>query len=146
MYADPNAPVRIALEMRLTGSSNVILAPQRGNDFGSISIETLTILPTGTDTWASFIQTVADKWTSYTDPTTGKPILAKPHWAKQWQGLKVHNKPIEEYFSQVVYKDAFVEFKKEFEAIVTKRKSTVAETLARFGDPTMAKLVFGDLK
>lgn len=41
-----------------------------------------------------------------------------------------------------MYKDAFQEFRQEFESIVTATGSTVEQTLSMFGDPTMANMIF----
>ena len=51
--------MRVALEMRLTGGSDVLLAPQRGND-ATAAIEVLTTLVTPAEDWQSFMQDVAD--------------------------------------------------------------------------------------
>lgn len=140
MYANAEtAPVRVALEMRLTGSSNVVLAPQRSNDQGTVSIEILTTLSTDAKDWAAFMQQVTDKWTGYAYPPNAHP---RPHWAKQWSGLNVKGMPIEQYFKELAYKEAIQEFKVGFGAIVTKRGGSVDNTLARFGNTTMQRLLF----
>ena len=143
MYARKDAPVRVALEMRLTGGSNVLLAPQRGNP-ATASIEVLTTLITPKDDWATFMQVVADKWTSYGDVrgANGKIVRPRPHWAKQYAGLQVHGKPIEQYFKEDAYPEAFQEFRTVFEGIVKARGSTVEETLARFGNGLMERLIW----
>ena len=144
MYSRKDAPVRVALELRLTGSSNVLLAPQRGNT-ATASIEVLTTLITPKDDWASFMQLVADRWTSYGEVKnveTGQVSVARPHWAKQWSGLQVHGKPVQSYLKEDAYAQAFAEFRKTFEAIVKKRGSTVEETLGRFGNGLMTSLIW----
>lgn len=142
IYSRKDAPVRVALEMRLTGGSEVVLAPQRGNT-GTISIEVLTTLVTPQDDWLSFMQQVADKWTAYDiRDAAGNALLPRPHWAKQWAGLQVRGKPVEQYFREDAYRGAFAEFRQAFEGIVTKRGSTVEETRARFGNALMERLIF----
>ncbi|CAL1712310.1 unnamed protein product [Somion occarium] len=142
MYSRKDAPVRVALEMRLTGGSNVLLAPQRGNA-GTVSIEVLTTLITPKDDWQTFMQQIADKWTSYDlKDENGNTLYPRPHWAKQWGGLQIHGKPIERYFREDAYKDAFSEFRKTFGNIVTSRGSSVDETLKMFGTVTMERLIF----
>ena len=142
MYANPDAPVRVALEMRLTGGSDVLLAPQRGNTQGTASIEVLTTLTTPPDVWQKFRQTMADIWTSYKDEE-GNYLNARPHWAKEWEGLKVRGKDIKQYLKEDAYKDAFPAFRQTFESIVTSRGGTVEETRARFGNALMNDLIFG---
>ncbi|KAH6903835.1 hypothetical protein BKA70DRAFT_1110157 [Coprinopsis sp. MPI-PUGE-AT-0042] len=142
IYSRKDAPVRVALEMRLTGGSNVLLAPQRGNDY-TCSIEVLTTLITPKDDWATFMQQIADKWTSYdVKDASGNVMYPRPHWAKQWQGLQIHGKPIERYLKEDAYKGAFAEFRKAYEGIVKKNGSTVEHTLNLFGNDLMKRLIF----
>lgn len=87
-----DSPVRIALEMRVTGDSNVTMAPQRGNKLGTASIEVVTSMPAvedDTGIWKSFKQTLADIWLGYTDQD-GHHLAVRPHWAKEWYVLKVN--------------------------------------------------------
>lgn len=140
IYSRPDAPVRVALEMRLTGSSNVLLAPQRGNDLGTVSIEVLTTLTTPEKDWRSFCQQVADLWTSYTDEK-GQPLNARPHWAKQWEGLSVRGKPIAKYLKEDAFADAFVEFRKTIGMITQRRGSNLKETRERFGNKLLDDLL-----
>ena len=46
VYRRTDAPMRIALEMRVMGGSQIYMAPQFGNRFGTCSIEVLTTLNT----------------------------------------------------------------------------------------------------
>lgn len=144
MYSQAHeAPARIALEMRLTSDSDVILAPQRGNKFGTAGIEVLTTLAIPADEWAAFMQLVADKWTSYnTRDEDGHPLMPRPHWAKQWSGLIVRGKPINQYLKEDAYAEAFAEFRSTFGRIVTERGCSVEETRARFGNALMDGLIF----
>ncbi|HEV7737135.1 MAG TPA: D-arabinono-1,4-lactone oxidase [Chlamydiales bacterium] len=141
IYSDKDAPVRVALEMRLTGDSNIILAPQRGNENGTISIEVLTTLITPDKTWQNFNQKIADIWNSYTGEN-GNKLNDRPHWAKEWSGLRVHGKEVEQYFKEDAYYDAFKEFRMRFGAILKARDVTLADTLDRFGTETMKRLIF----
>lgn len=142
IYSRKDAPVRVALEMRLTGGSNVLLAPQRGNDV-TASIEVLTTLITPKDDWATFMQEVADKWTSYdVRDDEGNPMYPRPHWAKQWEGLHVRGKPIERYFKEDAYKDAFAQFREVYGSMVGRSGSTVDDTLKVFGNDLMERLIF----
>ena len=138
-----DAPVRIALEMRLIGGSQVLLAPQGGHD-SWVSIEFVTTLNAGDDgSWGPCMQEVANKWTSYnTKDAAGKTLYTRPHWAKQWEGLTINKKPIEKYFKEDAYREEFPLFRKTFEDIVTRRGSTVEESLSRFGNDLMERLIF----
>lgn len=86
------SPVRIALEMRITGDSDVTMAPQRGNKHGTASIEVVTSMPAVENKkgiWKDFKQTLANVWLSYTDPD-GNHLAVRPHWAKEWYVLNVN--------------------------------------------------------
>ncbi|KAF8341453.1 uncharacterized protein EI90DRAFT_3034007 [Cantharellus anzutake] len=137
--AGEKAPVRVAVELRLTGGSEVLLAPQRGNAT-TCSIEVLTTLTTPQNDWDDFKQEIADIWTSYKGPD-GQFLKSRPHWAKQWEGLKVHNQPIETYLKDV-YQDSFKTFRTVFEEILKRRNSSIEEVRARFGNDTLYRLIF----
>ncbi|GAB1522219.1 hypothetical protein RhiTH_005331 [Rhizoctonia solani] len=141
VYSRDDGPMRLALEMRLTGGSNMILAPQRGNNFGTTSIEVLTIPTTPRDQWQSFLQQVADAWTGYTD-SNGTHLNSRPHWAKEWAGLTVRGQSIEQYLKEVAYKDAIPEFRAMLEKIATAQGTTVVEMRDRFGNPLLERLIF----
>ncbi|KAF3929455.1 hypothetical protein AA313_de0207440 [Arthrobotrys entomopaga] len=86
MKADKNYSARIALEMRVTGDSNMFLAPQRGNSLGTASIEVITSMPAVKDEgkiWPNFKQTLANKWLALTDNNNTK-LNVRPHFAKEW--------------------------------------------------------------
>lgn len=84
VYADDKAPMRIALELRIMGASDVIMAPQTKNTFGTASIEVLTTMAAADDgSWDPFVQKIADKWMSYKGPD-GRLVDTRPHWAKEW--------------------------------------------------------------
>ena len=137
-----DAPVRIALEMRLTGGSGVLLAPQAGNA-ASASIEFLSTLNAAREgVWQSCMQQAADRWAAPSQDADGAVLHPRPHWAKQWAGLTVRGKPIERYFKEDAYRDAFPAFRKAFEGIVTRRGSSVEETLKMFGNDLMTRLIF----
>lgn len=80
---DPTGAVRVGIEMRIIGPSDMILAPQQGSTFGFASIEIVTSLSSGVDnTWIPLVQQIIDKWTSY--EAGGVKLNPKPHWAKIW--------------------------------------------------------------
>ncbi|KAL5638994.1 hypothetical protein ACGC1H_003387 [Rhizoctonia solani] len=140
-YSRDDVPMRLALEMRLTGGSNMILAPQRGNNLGTTSIEVLTLPTTPKDEWQSFLQQIADAWTSYTD-SNGVPLNSRPHWAKEWAGLTIRGQPIEQYLKETAYKDAIPEFREMIGKIATAQGTTVTDMRNRFGNPLLERLLF----
>jgi len=90
MYADKNFSARIALEMRVTGNSQVLLAPQFGNRLGTASIEVITSMPAVNDKrqiWGKFKQKLADTWLHYKGPD-GILLNTRPHLAKEWQVIR----------------------------------------------------------
>ncbi|KAG9096003.1 hypothetical protein FRC07_011003, partial [Ceratobasidium sp. 392] len=135
------SPMRLTLEMRLTGGSDVILAPQRGNNLGTISIEALTTTVTPPDLWQSFVQQLADKWTGYQD-SKGQPLNTRPHWAKEWAGLTIHGQPIEQYLKETAYKEAISEFVATLETIAKAQGTSVSAMRAVFGNPLLERLIF----
>ncbi|KAK4119578.1 hypothetical protein N657DRAFT_707024 [Parathielavia appendiculata] len=81
------APQSMPLEMRITGGSEMLMAPQRGNGLGTCAIEVLT-LEAARELWLPYAEEVVDGWLRLRD-SEGKRVKVRPHWAKQWMGLKV---------------------------------------------------------
>ena len=75
---DQDVPMRLPLEMRITGGSSVHLAPQYGNDHGTCSIEVLTTENVKREDWYNFMQETADSWLSLTNDD-GMPIHPFPN-------------------------------------------------------------------
>ena len=134
--------MRLTLEMRVTGGSDVIMAPQCGNELGTCSIEVLTTLNADQGDWARFGQTVIDAWSRLSD-TTGRPLNIRPHWAKQWQGFQVHGMPILQYLRTKAYPDRISEFKRELEAIA-RAGGTSLRDMQRLFSNSLLDDVFGD--
>ena len=107
--ANGKAPMRLTLEMRIMGGSNVTMAPQFGNQHGTCSIEVLTTVNTDRDDWKQFIQDVTDRWLAITD-SSGGALNIRPHWAKEWQDLTVKGQPISAYLRDTAYNDRIPEF------------------------------------
>ncbi|CCO36211.1 hypothetical protein BN14_10339 [Rhizoctonia solani AG-1 IB] len=135
------APVRVALEMRLTGDSDVILAPQRHNKLGTISIEAVTTMETNSNDWESFLQDVVNRWAQYKD-SDGNLLNIRPHWAKQWQGLTIRGEPAETYMKETAYKEAIPEFVKTLGAIAATQGTTVSAMRDMFGNNLLERLFF----
>lgn len=72
----------------MVGDSNVVMAPFFGNRHGTCSIEILTTANVKREDWVPFCQSVLDKWAEYKD-RNGQYLNIRPHWAKEWQDLKV---------------------------------------------------------
>ncbi|KAJ3559694.1 hypothetical protein NM688_g181 [Phlebia brevispora] len=109
----------------------------------TVSIEILATLVTPPVSWASEMQKTTDIWTSQElKDEHGTTLYPRPHWAKQWEDLKVHGKDIKTYLKEDAYEDAFAEFRTTFQQIDTKRGSTVEQALAIFGNRTIIDLIF----
>jgi len=134
-----DVPMQLTLEMRIMGDSDVTMAPQYGNKFGTCSIEVLTILTTPKDTWQDFLQEVTDAWTALKGPN-GETLNARPHWAKQWQNLTVNDMDIVDYLKNVAYKDRLPEFKAGLQAIATEQGFTLQDLQDRFSNPLFDQL------
>jgi len=150
-YSSAEPAMRLTLELRITGTSNVIMAPQRYNDLGTVSIEVLTPMSTDADDWKKFVQQIADVWTSYRSnegESDGKGELLKvrPHWAKEWQGTKVRGMEVVEYLKNVAYKDERKEFAETLKALVVKRggEDVWNETRERFKNPLLDEIFFSN--
>lgn len=143
MEAEPSV-VRIALEMRIMGGSNIILAPQRGNDLGTTCLDLITTLNTPTADWVAFCQKISDKWNSYTD-AKGKRLHARFHWGKQWSFLTLPDEqglPLNsiDWLRQVAYKDEIPVFLDTLKKIGETGGFSVDDLRARFGNPWLESI------
>jgi hypothetical protein len=119
-------PMRLPLEMRIMGGSEMTMAAQKGNQFGTCSIEVLTLGAEliDKDEWLAFMQAITDKWASYTD-AQGNPLNIRPHWAKQWKGLTIQRTPHEQRqdiidYIKEIYKDEVPIFNRDLGRIAEK--------------------------
>lgn len=138
-------PMRVALEMRIMGGSNVIMAPQYGNKHGTCSIEVLTTPEVPAEEWNAFMQEVADIWQGYSadyNDHEGKPIVVRTHWAKQWESLVIDGKPAVDYYRTVAYKDRIPEFLTQLKAIARAGGYKVGDMKERFSTGLLDNLFF----
>ncbi|KAF2011948.1 hypothetical protein BU24DRAFT_443328 [Aaosphaeria arxii CBS 175.79] len=133
---DPSSAMRLALEMRLMGGSDMLLAPQKGNDLGTLSIEVLTLPDAVADNeWHGFVQKVVDLWTSY-----GGNV--RPHWAKEWEGINFKGMDARKYLKDVAYRDQIPEFRDALVKIGETQGWTIDQLQKRFSNELWDKLVF----
>ncbi|KAK2609247.1 hypothetical protein QQS21_002181 [Conoideocrella luteorostrata] len=133
-------PMRMPLEMRIMGGSEVVMAPQRGNALGTCSIEVLT-LKSQAKLWTPFAQSVLDKWMALEDPS-GKKLKIRPHWAKEWYDFQVDGKPWLERLMSVDYKDERQEFMQILAEIGKEAGWTLEDLRSRFSNDLFDKLFF----
>ena len=144
VYDRADAPMRVALEMRIMGGSNITMAPQHGNSLGTCSIEILTNLRTPTREWKRFKQDIANMWMSYKDPD-GRPLNVRPHWAKQWQGTTYRSRPAISHLRNRAYDARIPEFRAGLRAIA-KQGGYTARDLRMFSNPLLDDLFGAVLK
>ena len=137
----PRVPMRTTLEMRLIGSSEMIMSTQRNNTHGTLSIEVLTNLLTEEEEWETFKQAILDRWASLKDPTTGEPLRIRPHWAKEWEGLSVRGQPVIEYLKNEAYVKAIPEFKDTISAVAAAGGYSAADAFSLFGNDLILDII-----
>jgi hypothetical protein len=138
VYERADAPLRVALEMRIVGGSDITMAPQHGNNLGTCSIEILTNETTSHRQWTRFKQDIANLWTSYKDPF-GQQLNVRPHWAKEWQGITLHHRPAISYLREQAYADSIPRFRASLRAIA-KQCGYTASDLRMFSNPLLDDL------
>lgn len=74
--------VDMALELRVMGGSNVLMAPQFGNKHGTLAIEPVSTRIVHKEVWEDFKEELAKVWMNYKD-YDGTPLLSRVHWAKE---------------------------------------------------------------
>ncbi|RLL95561.1 hypothetical protein CFD26_104724 [Aspergillus turcosus] len=136
-------PMRMPLEMRIMGGSNVLMAPQRGNRLGTCSIEVVT-LQSVTQYWEAFAQEVLDKWMELRE-WNGQKLNIRPHWAKEWQQFKVDGRPFAEYLKTESYGDAIRRFNDVLADIGQKQGWQRQDLKRMFSNELFDYLVFDDI-
>ncbi|TKA64912.1 hypothetical protein B0A49_09681 [Cryomyces minteri] len=112
---DGSSPMRLTLELRIMGGSDILMAPQRGNGLGTASIEVLTIPDAVEDgEWQEFTVKVADLW-------LGLGGNVRPHWAKEWEGVRLKGTEPRQCLRTVAFKDQISEFKSALRPLVKGR-------------------------
>jgi hypothetical protein len=138
VYERADAPLRVALEMRIMGGSDITMAPQHGNNFGTCSIEILTNETTSHRQWTRFKEDIANVWTSYKDPF-GQQLNVRPHWAKEWQGIALRNRPAISFLREHAYADSIPRFRASLRAIAEQGGYTASD-LRMFSNPLLDDL------
>ncbi|KAB8302050.1 hypothetical protein EYC80_005502 [Monilinia laxa] len=146
-YRDSETPMRLTLELRIMGDSDLILAPQRGNRWGTASIEILSVPDAVTDEeWAPFCQEVVDLWAGLRGAMVvgGKeePLNVRPHWAKEWEGVRIRGVSAREYLRGRAYREEMGEFRAVLGEIGGEQGVGVRELKERFSNELWDYLVF----
>lgn len=138
-YQD-TCPQRMPLEMRITGPSQVIMAPFRGHTLGSASIEILTLENMRGKMWQDYAQEVLNYWMGLKD-SQGNYVTTRPHWAKEWYNFKVRGQPMIEYVRQS-YALEIQEFIFCLGQIAKKQGWSMEEARRRFGNDALDALFY----
>lgn len=138
-----DVPLRLTLEMRVMADSEILMAPQKGNSFGTCSIEILTPVNVGHAEWRGFRQEISDAWMKYAD-AQGEPLNSRPHWAKQWQGLQARGLPIVSYLRDIAYKERIPEFGAALAQVAAAGGYSLGEMRKLFTNPLLGE-IFGDV-
>jgi hypothetical protein len=146
-YRDSSTPMRLTLELRIMGGSDLLMAPQNGNTWGTASIEVLSI-PDAVrdDEWVPFLQEVVDKWSEYKGVMKigGEEELLnlRPHWAKEWDQVRIRGKEAKEYLRDVAYKERIPEFRDVLTGIGREQGWGLADLKGRFSNELWDYMVF----
>ena len=123
------------LEMRIMGSSEITMAPQRNHKLGTCAIEILT-LKVVADIWEPYAQQVLNKWASYKD-NDNNPVVIRPHWAKEWYPYNIDGKPWIEKLKNDTYKNEIAEFKGLLAAVGKLHGWTLADLKKTFSNEVL---------
>ena len=141
-YTD-SVPLRVFLEMRIIGGSDALLAPQRGNDLGTVAIGIGSTINADRDgQWLEFCQRVVDAWSASSPDLAGGYSNVRPHWAKVWTGLRMQGQPIEEYVRDVAFADQIRDFKGAMADIGRRHNYSVEDAQARLSNPLWDRIIF----
>ena len=143
--------MRLTLELRIMGDSNLIMAPQRGNRWGTASIEILSVPDAVRDEeWLPFCQEVVDLWAGYKGRMTvdGEERLlnVRPHWAKEWEGVKIRGRKAREYVREVGYREEVGEFRAVLGEIGREQGWGLEDLKGRFSNELWDYVVFDGME
>ncbi|KAG8163928.1 hypothetical protein KVR01_005846 [Diaporthe batatas] len=133
-YQD-TCPQRLPLSMRITGPSQVIMAPYRGHTLGSACIGIQTLENMRGRLWQDYAQEVLDHWMNLKD-SRGEYLTTRPHWAKDWYSFKVRGQPMIDYVRQS-YAREIKEFVFRLGQIAKKQGWSMDEARRRFGNDAL---------
>lgn len=131
-------PVRVALEMRVLGGSDVTLCTQRGNARGTCSIEVLTNTLTGEREWAAFRDEITARWEAVAR-RYGSGARVLPHWAKEWPA-RMGGRGVTEYL-QREYAGAGAQFLGHLAAAGRAGGFAEDDALRMFGSPSIVQIL-----
>ena len=122
------------------------MAPQAGNTL-TASIEVLTNPDARHEgEWVSFKQAVCDRWMSYTDDSKETPMRlnARPHWAKEWDSLKMGPERLEArtFLKEESYREPILKFKETLGQIGKVQGWSLDDLRKRFSNEMWDQIVY----
>lgn len=138
VYSNAASPMRLTLEMRIMADSNIIMAPQTGNTHGTVVIEISTIPDVvSDDEWGPFCQHVLDNLMALAPDAN-----IRPHWGKEWFGLRMNDMPAPQYLKSHSYKLKIVEFKEIMQRIGHRQGWELKDLQQRFSNALWDEIIF----
>ncbi|THY73413.1 hypothetical protein D6C86_07800, partial [Aureobasidium pullulans] len=138
VYSSANSPMRLAMDMRITGDSDIIMAPQRGNSHGTVALEIGSVTDTVTEEeWQTFCQSFVDMLTALAPE--GK---LRPHWGKEWVKMRFGGLPAREYIRTSAYKTEIPECLAMLQKIGKRQGWTLNDLHKRFSNKLLDDLFF----
>lgn len=139
VYSSSASPLRLSLEMRIMGDSNIIMAPQRGNTHGTVVIEVGTVPDVVRDEeWGPFCQQVLENLRAFAPE--GR---VRPHWGKEWYNLRIDDMSAQQYLKTVSYKTEIAEFKEVLGKIGKRQGWNLKDLQRRFSNRVWDEIIFG---
>lgn len=84
------------------------------------------------------MQDIADVWMSYKGPN-GRPLNVRPHWAKEWQGLTLRDRPAVSHLRSRAYAARIPEFRAGVRKIARQGGYTTRD-LRVFSNPLLDRI------
>ncbi|THX82590.1 hypothetical protein D6D04_03435, partial [Aureobasidium pullulans] len=138
VYSSANSPMRLAMDMRITGDSDIVMAPQRGNSHGTVALEIGSVTDTVTEEeWQTFCQSFVDMLTALAPE--GK---LRPHWGKEWVKMRFGGLPAREYIRTSAYKTEIPECLAMLQKIGKRQGWTLNDLNKRFSNKLLDDLFF----
>jgi hypothetical protein len=138
VYRSANSPMRLAMDMRITGDSDIIMAPERGNSHGTVAIEIGSVTDTvSEEEWQTFCQAFVDGLTALAPE--GK---LRPHWGKEWVKMRFGGLPARDYVRTVAYKSEIPECLATLEKIGKRQGWTTKDLHKRFSNKLLDDIFF----
>ncbi|KAH0102228.1 hypothetical protein KCU96_g2623, partial [Aureobasidium melanogenum] len=140
VYRSANSPMRLAMDMRITGDSDIIMAPQRGNNHGTVAIEVGSITDIVTEEeWQKFCQDLVEALIALAPE--GR---LRPHWGKEWVNMRFGGLPAREYIRTVAYKSEIPECLAVLEKIGKRQGWTLQDLHKKFSNKLLDDIFFCD--